>query len=429
MLLHALKVLGICLEVVLVFNLMIIVHELGHFLAARWRGLVVEEFGIWFGKALWKRKINGVVYSFGSIPFGGFVKLPQLAPMEIIEGKSDTPREQLPPISVLDKILVAFAGPLFSFLLAVVFAVIVWQVGRPVSESEASTTIGMVGENSPAAQAGLKIGDRILEIDGHPVGRFGGMGEDSITWRIVRSEGATIPMKIERDGQVLSFEVTPRIPPTSWWQRRGLRQIQIGPSETPMVAKAPAGSPAARAGLQPNDLVTEVNGQKIYSDFTMLDVAEQHPGQPLTLTVQRGDETLQVPFLPNGAKIRAVAKDGPAELAGLKPDDRVVGIDGVPQRIFSGISKYVEQHRGGPIELAIERGSEQLKVKVTPVPPVGEEKPRLGIEWAGRDDSAIWDEYGQFKVVHPTPSEQIRASVMMIFNTIGAIASKSSIGV
>ena len=77
----------ICLEVVLLFNLMIVVHEVGHYLAARWRGLVVEKFGIWFGKPLWKKTIGGVEYSLGSIPAGGFVALPQMAPMEAMEGE------------------------------------------------------------------------------------------------------------------------------------------------------------------------------------------------------------------------------------------------------------------------------------------------------------------------------------------------------
>src|SRR5215213_11674969 len=117
----------IIIGVIVIFNLMIIVHELGHFLAARWRGLVIEKFGIWFGKPLWKKTINGVEYSLGCLPFGGFVALPQLAPMDIMEGKVETPRDQLPPISALDKIIVAFAGPLFSFGLAFVFALIVWQ--------------------------------------------------------------------------------------------------------------------------------------------------------------------------------------------------------------------------------------------------------------------------------------------------------------
>src|SRR5881409_295108 len=132
MVLHIARVLLILFEVLALFNLLIVVHELGHFLAARWRGLVIEKFGIWFGKPIWKKTINGVEYSLGSIPAGGFVALPQLAPMEVMEGKVETPREQLPPISVLDKIIVAFAGPLFSFLLAVTFAFIVWGIGRPV---------------------------------------------------------------------------------------------------------------------------------------------------------------------------------------------------------------------------------------------------------------------------------------------------------
>src|ERR1700756_3801982 len=108
MFLHALRFIFIVLEVIVLFNLLIIVHELGHFLAARWRGLVIEKFGVWFGKPLWKKKINGVEYILGCIPAGGYVALPQLAPMEVMEGKVETPREQLPPISAMDKIIVAF---------------------------------------------------------------------------------------------------------------------------------------------------------------------------------------------------------------------------------------------------------------------------------------------------------------------------------
>src|SRR5213595_702659 len=126
MLLHIARVIFVLLEVLILFNLLIVVHELGHFLAARWRGLYVEKFGVWFGKPLWKRKINGVQYSLGSLPFGGFVALPQLAPMDIIEGKADIDRTQLPKISAFDKIIVAVAGPVFSLLLALSFAGVFW---------------------------------------------------------------------------------------------------------------------------------------------------------------------------------------------------------------------------------------------------------------------------------------------------------------
>src|SRR3954453_23834057 len=97
----------ILLEVLILFNLLIVVHEFGHFLAARWRGLYIERFGVWFGKPIWKKNIGGVQYSLGSLPFGGFVALPQLAPMDIIEGKADVDRAGAPEVSGMDELIVA----------------------------------------------------------------------------------------------------------------------------------------------------------------------------------------------------------------------------------------------------------------------------------------------------------------------------------
>lgn len=444
MILSILKTLLICLEVIVFFNLMIIVHELGHFLAARWRGLVIEKFGIWFGKPIWKKKINGVEYSLGCIPAGGFVALPQLAPMEVMEGKVETPREQLPPISALDKIIVAFAGPLFSFLLAVVFAVIVWKVGRPVGESEWTTTIGFVAPAGPASKAvprepgvqpGLKVGDKILEVDGQPVQRFGGMGEDSITWRIIRSEGETIPVKVERtiDGQArtLTFDAKPAIPDTKVWSRRGLRQIQIGPSDTPMVAKVEPGSAAEQAGLKPNDLLTQINGERIYSSMDVFEDTKTATGQPITLTVVRGEETLKVPFAPIGAKVGEVEKESPASWGGLQAGDRVTAIQGKPVHSPAQVSEFIAAHGTNPLALTVRRGTEQLELKVTPQIPVespdGKKIPRIGLTWDPNDMGGIaLDRWGKFHVIYPGPIEQIRAGFMSIFNTIGAIASKKS---
>lgn len=273
---HILKFIFILLEVVLLFNLLIFVHELGHFLAARWRGLKVDRFAIWFGKPIWKTEIGGVEYVLGSIPAGGYVALPQMAPMEAIEGQSDKPREKLPEISALDKIIVAFAGPLFSFGLAIAFAFLVTLVGRPVTESETTTTIGDVEKGGPADKAGLMVGDVVKEIDGRPVTKWGGMGR-SVVWGIVSSEGQTISMQIERNGQTLSKELTPVIQKTKPWQRAGLRQILVDPAHTPIVATVVSNGPAARAGLERLDQVIEVNGQKLYHPGGFADFMDAHP--------------------------------------------------------------------------------------------------------------------------------------------------------
>src|SRR5882672_6448637 len=229
-----LKPVLIAIEVLLLFNLLIFVHELGHFLAARWRGLKIDRFAIWFGKPIWKTRINGVEYVLGSIPAGGYVSLPQMATMEAIEGKGESSGQPLPNISALDKIIVAFAGPLFSFLLALAFAVVVMVVGRPVSEAETTTVIGYVEKDSPAEKVGLRPGDKILEVDGKPVSKFGGMG-DSVTWRIVSSQGESVQMRIKRDGKILELAPKPAKEPTKIWERKSLRKIQIGPASDVIV--------------------------------------------------------------------------------------------------------------------------------------------------------------------------------------------------
>jgi regulator of sigma E protease len=299
------------LEVVLLFNLLIGVHELGHFLAAKWRGLKIDRFAIWFGKPIWKKKIGGVEYALGWIPAGGYVALPQMATMEIIEGKGGEPEEKiiepfaervggdlqetkidaLPNVSPLDKIIVAFAGPLFSFALAILFAIIVWQVGKPVSTAADSTVIGWVDPNGPAGKAGLLPGDKILEVDGHPVTHYAPPAQDSVKWRVVTSTGTNIAIKYERGGKIATAYPVPFHRPTKWYERKSLRQIMIDAAVPAIVGETVSNSPAAQAGLKPGDEIVAVNGQKIYSYDPLLELEEQMtngPIPPVTVTVHRG---------------------------------------------------------------------------------------------------------------------------------------------
>jgi regulator of sigma E protease len=298
MILHIARVIFILLEVLILFNLLIVVHELGHFLAARWRGLYIEKFGVWFGKPIWKKTINGVQYSLGSLPFGGFVALPQLAPMDIIEGKADLDRAKLPKISALDKIIVAVAGPVFSLLLALFFAGIVWAIGHPVSEGDATTVIGYVMAGSPAEKAGLQPGDKILSVDGKPVRRFMGMN-DSISWDVVRSEGDKIAVKFQRDGKVQTVWVEPYKAEThGWWRRQSVRQLLIYPAETPIIEKVEPKSPAAAAGLRPGDIIRGFNQTPIYNPVALLEYISKHPNEELVLHVERDGSKQDFPVKP-----------------------------------------------------------------------------------------------------------------------------------
>ena len=293
--------------------MLIVVHELGHFVAARWCGLKVEKFAIWFGKPLWSKTVGGVEYRLGSIPAGGFVAIPQLGPMEALEGETTEKGADLPPARPIDKIIVALAGPVASLGLAFLFACVVWFVGRPVSQAETTNTIGYVLEGGPAAKAGLLPGDRILAVNGHPVKRINGMGRmgDSVAWNVAVSSSPVIPVRFERNGVEKIVEVEPLVQPNKGWGRKNLRQIQIMPAMTPMVAKVAANSPAAEAGLRSGDLVIAANGRKLLSQPALAEILNATKGAPVTLTILRGSNagvggselTVTVtPRIPDGQK-------------------------------------------------------------------------------------------------------------------------------
>lgn len=296
-----LKVSFIILEVLLLFNLLIFVHELGHFLAGRWRGLRIDRFAIWFGKPIWSKHINGVEYALGWIPAGGYVALPQMATMEAIEGKGSESSEDLPPVSPMDKMIVAVAGPLFSFLLAVFFAVIVWMVGRPIDVGSESTTIGWVDPDGPAWAAGIRPGDEILEVDGHPVTHFSGMTQSSIMWRVISSEGETIPVKYRRDGEEFLAQPAPVIGENKWYERKKLRKILVMPAYPVVIGEVVANSPAEQAGLRAGDEILSLNSQPIYHAYPIWEAEAMFTNAnaaPLQLTVTRGGEPFEVSVRP-----------------------------------------------------------------------------------------------------------------------------------
>ena len=431
MILNILRVGLIVFEVLLIFNLLIIVHELGHFLAARWRGLHVDKFGVWFGRPIFKRTVGGVEFSLGWIPAGGFVLLPQMATMEAVEGKAGVSGSDLPPIKPLDKIIVAAAGPLFSFLLALVFATIVWAVGRPMAEADTTTTIGYVAPDVPAAKAGFKPGDKILEVDGHPVTRFNGM-VDSIGWYVVRSEGATIPFKVQRGDQTLTINSGFDKPETSGWERKALRQVGLQPAITPIVAKVTPGSEAAKAGLEANDEIVDIGGQKIYYLKQISEWAQQHSGQALPLTVIRDGRSFHVDMQPGRLVISGVIENSPADVGKLQKGDKIIALNDEQIYDIDAINQYVDANPDKVLTLTVQRGNQTVAVRIRPAIPdrpitqEGKAHPIIGFYTGENTDGITWDAGGKMTTAHISPIEQVVAGVETITNTIGALLSPQS---
>lgn len=308
---EVLRTIGIIVLVILLFNFMIFFHELGHFLAGKWRGAYIDRFQIWFGRPIWKKKIKGVLWGIGWIPAGGFVSLPQLESMEGIEGKADLPKN-LTPLKPLDKVIIAAAGPLFSLLLAYIFAVVVWGIGKPATELP-GTRVGYVQPGSPAAVAGLLPGDEILAVDGKPVTKWSS-GMEGVRELIALSEHPTIELTVRRPGFPESFKLNCGYTQaeTKWWQRTAMRRAGIAPAMPAVVGGVIPGSPAARAGILPGQRVTHLDGSPLYAPLLLQEKASK--GTPVQLTLADP-----------GTKVSLVA-ELPANWKGIPGAEPILGI-------------------------------------------------------------------------------------------------------
>ncbi len=282
------------LLVLVFFGGSIFFHELGHFLAAKYRGLKILRFSIGFGPAILKKTHRGVEYRIGILPLGGYVALPQLAEMGRLEGaeENDADQEILPPISYSDRVIVAVAGPIANILFALVLSTGLWIIGREMPSSAVTTTIGHVAETlefenrdpvpSPAFLAGLKPGDTILAVDGDEprdwmdltYGILAGSERDEQGQRLTR-------LRIDRDGTELEKRVYPVL-----GTDEDIRIIGIQAAETIFIEPT-ENSPAARAGLLSGDRLVSINGTPVLSATTVIELIGSSDGQPVEVVVDR----------------------------------------------------------------------------------------------------------------------------------------------
>ena len=287
--------------IVLFFGGSIFVHELGHFLAARRRGLKVERFSIGFGPALWKKRgADGCEYRISVLPLGGYVALPQLADLSAIEGQSETDVAQLPPISYATKMIVFVAGAVFNILFAFTLACVLWVAGQQTSEDQSTTRIGYITDTitlpdktvvtSPAREAGLQVGDFIRAIDGEQVKDWPDMMQTLVTSFGQADDGRREAIfTIERAGKTFDIVVHPRLVTED-----KVRKVGIIAAYTPIVAEVPKDSYAEKLGLKVDDQLTALNGTPLLNLLTLHDALQKQAPESFQLTVKRGKETINL---------------------------------------------------------------------------------------------------------------------------------------
>lgn len=294
--------------VALFFGGSIFVHELGHFLAARRGGVIVERFSIGFGPPIWSRRgRDGVEYRISWFPLGGYVLLPQLADLGPLEGESAVNVAKLPPIPYWTKMMVFVAGATFNILFAFVLACIVWGLGQPESSDMASTRIGYVAPTielpdatkipSPASRAGLRIGDIVHAIDGKKVDNWNDI-QNSLVLGSGRSKTGErqVIFSIERAGAKQDIAIEPVLAGDE-----KVRRVGIGPGFELIVQAIAADSVAAKAGFQPDDEILQVNGELILNDATFRNALDTTATQAVPVLVRRNGQevTLTVPPRPD----------------------------------------------------------------------------------------------------------------------------------
>ncbi|MDR2367071.1 MAG: RIP metalloprotease RseP [Deltaproteobacteria bacterium] len=248
--------------------ILIFVHELGHFLAAKLLGVRVEKFSLGFPPRIYSRKIGETVYQLCWLPLGGYVKLLGEEPGSRIPEEDKKVSFSHKPAWV--RISICFAGPLFNLIFAV-FAL--WLLLAAMGFQHLPPVVGQLTPDGPASSAGLRPGDVVLSLDGKAIKYF-----DEITDHPETTGGKPMAMVVERSGQTLAITLTPELKEgkdllgTSkpYWS------LGLKPRSQARISQTMDGRPAQLAGLESGDLVTAIDGQPI-EDWSQLVEAIQGP--------------------------------------------------------------------------------------------------------------------------------------------------------
>ncbi len=309
---------------VLAIGILIVVHEFGHYIVAKSVGVKVLRFSVGFGPALLSRTAgrDQTEYVLAALPLGGYVKMldeneGEVAPHELHRAFN---RQRL-----AKRTAIVLAGPGFNFLFAILAYWVVFMTGVPGLKP----VIGRVAPNSPAAAAGIKVGDQILQINGR---RIQSMGQD----RLYLFQQAL------DHGRLALVVKTPQGQRQKLWLNLGhVKAAALGngrlsavlglygwqPVFLPRIGEVIAHTPAARAGLKVGDLITRINGRTMKNWIEVAKTIRAHASQPLKFVISRDGRTRQLIITPKAVKVggKEIGQIGVAvKVPRLPPSLRVV---------------------------------------------------------------------------------------------------------
>jgi regulator of sigma E protease len=273
------------ISMAVVLGIMILVHEFGHYAAAKFFGVRVEVFSIGFGKRLWGFRRGDTDYRVSALPLGGYVKMAGENPLESRSGAPDEfmshPRWQ--------RFVIAIAGPAMNIILAVALLTGVYMVRyeHPVYLDQPAV-IGWVLDNSPAAKAGVVQGDRIVRIDGVQNPTW-----EDVILKVVISPKQPVDVALQRGNDILQKKIQP--------DAEGSEQYgSIGwlPDQPITVTELEPKMPAAKAGLQVGDDLVAVNGVPMRSLFSVIHYLQQNGAKPVEVTAVRKGQQLKFTVTP-----------------------------------------------------------------------------------------------------------------------------------
>lgn len=312
------------IPIAFVLGVLIFFHELGHLLVAKRLGVRVEKFSLGFGKKLFGVKIGDTEYLVSAFPLGGYVKMAGDDP-EKLKGSPEEFFSQ----SVRGRIAIVAAGPATNLLLAFFLMTLIGIVGVRVPVHE--NIVGMVEEGSPASNAGIRTGDRIVSIGEERVTDWHAL--EAAIGKMLENEEKVFPplvtVTIEREGEVIDKELPARAP----WGIEPYISAKIG-------AVLP-GMPAHRRGLMPGDKIVAVNKEPVISWQELSGKIHESPGEQIILIIEREGEIFALDIIPFSYEL----PDRVVGLIGIEPpmvDYRITRL-GPFQAVSSGISTSISQ--------------------------------------------------------------------------------------